>query len=355
LLCATALLATSEALRGILYVPESHGAIVLHVGVLCAALLIVRRAALRGRVRVVLLLLIGAPLVIFTAAGLTDQLLIVSGVVPFVLAPLLCWARSGSATWRVVSGSALVTGILSVLLAALLTSIMQEQHVIHSLFPVSGVTPGAIANGLENLFGTITVLGGGFFFGGSASGTNLLVFAAGALTLLATASVLLGLWRWVSLPPKEPETTIAEPDDIAADASEPFEMAERVAAAESSADGTLTLRELFIAYWGLVLVLVFAAFVLTSVSENTTNGRYIIGAWVALAALLGMLATSTWRGPHYWSGSPRLARSTSAPSSYMGSNLQAPVQINVWQERSSTSPWHMAHASATAGTGKPRL
>lgn len=51
-------------------------------------------------------------------------------------------------------------------------------------------------------------------------------------------------------------------------------------------------HELFVAFWGLVLVCVVGAFVLTQLSGDPSNTRYLIGAWAALAALLGVLATS---------------------------------------------------------------
>ena len=264
LLCAVALLATSESLRDILYVPESHGAVALHVGVLCGALLIVYRKALRAQSRPAVLLVVGIPLVVFTGAGLTDQLLLISGLGPFILAPLLCRARFESDVWRTVSLFALVTGVLSGLLALLLTHIMQEQHVIHAPFPVSFVESEAMLRGLQNLVVTVASLGGGAFFGEPASGLTLLTFVLGVLTLLALAAILRALWRWAVSTDRRSE-------------------------AHPQREGT---RELFIAYWGLVLVATIAAFVLTSVSGNTSNGRYLVGAWWAMAALLGILAST---------------------------------------------------------------
>jgi len=269
LLCAVALVAASETLREILYIPESHGAIVLHVGVLCAALLGVYRSARADRLGPAVLLGVGVPLVIFTGAGLTDQLLLIGGLGPFVLAPLVCWWRFRSAAWRSVSAFALVTGGLSGLLGLLLTHIMQDNGVVHAPFPIDFVSSEAILVNLGNLLATVAGLGGGGFFGAPASGSNLLTFIAGALTLLAFAAVGRALWRW-SRPYRRRETgTSAEP--------------------RSSQAG---LRELFVAYWGLTLVLVVAVFALTSVSGATNNGRYLIAAWVAVAALLGILATS---------------------------------------------------------------
>jgi hypothetical protein len=264
LLCGVALLASGEALRGVLYVPESHGAIVLHLGVLCGALLVVYRTTLKTPVRPATLLLVSVPLVVFTGAGFTDQLLIVSGLGPFMLAPLICRLRYRSQAWQTVSDFALVTGLLSAVLAVLLTHLMQRQHVVHSAFPVTFVSAKAILAGLQNLLVTIISLGGGAFFGKPVSGANLLTLILGALTLLAFAALLRVLWRW--------SNSTSKP-------SEPV----------SEKAGS---RELFIAFWGLVLVVVLAAFALTSVSESTSNGRYLVGAWTAMAALLGILATT---------------------------------------------------------------
>ena len=265
LLCAVSLLSAGEALRDILYVPESHGLIVVHVGVLCGALLYVHNRALKGRLTPATLLLIGGPLVVFTGAGLTDQLLFVAGLAPYILAPLLCWWRFGARAWMKVSMFALVTGVLAALLALLLTHIMQEQHVIHGPFPIDFVSESLVLVNLQNLIGAFALLGGGSFFGAPVSGSNLFVFVAGVLTLLAVAVVLRALKRWGSWTVRSSESRSAEAG----------------------------ARELYVAFWGLVLVLVVAAFSLTSVSGQAANARYILGAWAALAALLGILYAST--------------------------------------------------------------
>jgi hypothetical protein len=259
------LFAASETQRGILYVPESHGLIVLHLAALCGALLFVQRRAFSDRLTPRALALVGVPLVLFTGAGFTDQLALVSGLGPLILAPLLCWWRLRSPDWRTVSAFALVTGVLSGLLALLLTHVMQDEGVVHAVFPIDFVGSEAVLAGLQNLLTTLASLGGGDFFGGPASGANLLTFLAGALTLLALAAILRALWRW------------------SAKAGVPVEP-------RAMQTGS---RELFVAFWGLVLVFVLAAFVLASVSVSAGNGRYLMGAWAALAALLGILATST--------------------------------------------------------------
>jgi hypothetical protein len=266
LLSAVVLLATSEAQRTILYVPDNHGMTVLHAAVLCGALLVVYRRSLATRVTPRFLLLIGVPLVAFTGLGLTDQLLFVNGLVPFAFAPLLCWWRIPSRAWRTVSAFAIVAAVLSALLALLLTHIAQDQHVVHAPFPIEFVSSEALVAGLQNLLAAFLALGGGDFFGASVSGGNLFVFLAGALIFVALAATLRLLWRWVPTRASSPEPRheqLPQPGS----------------------------RELFIAFWGASLVLVLAAFALTSVSNTASDTRYLIGGWAALAALVGIFAT----------------------------------------------------------------
>jgi hypothetical protein len=263
LVCGVVLLSASAAQRSVLYVPESHGLIVIHVAVLCAALLFVQRRVQRGRLSARALLAVGVPLALFTAAGLTDQLLIVSGLGPFVVAPLVCWLRFRSRAWRTVSAFALVTGVVSMLIALLITHVMQDHGVVNAPFPVTFLGSEAMLAGAQNLLATLAWLGGGSFFGLPASGGNLFTFGAGILTLIAFAAILRALWWWRG---------------AAEDPSEHL-----------TAHGGS--RELFVAFWGSAIVLVLAAFLLTSVSANTADGRYLVGAWAAAAALLGILAT----------------------------------------------------------------
>ncbi len=279
LICAVALLAASEVLRALLYTPETHGLIVLHLGVLCGALLLVHRWSRAGPLAWGPLLLLGVPLVLFTGAGFTDQLLLVSGLGPFVLAPLACWLRWRSRAWGAVSAFAIATALLAGLLALLLAHVMREQHVVHAPFPIDFVGPEAILTGLQNLLVAFSALGGGSFFGAPVSGANLLTFAAGALALLALAATLRTLWRWSGM------STPATP---------PRAYARTHARAAGSAQDVVTAsvsRELFLAFWGLVLAFVLAAFALTQLSANAGNNRYLLGAWVAVAALLGALAS----------------------------------------------------------------
>ncbi|HUN78400.1 MAG TPA: hypothetical protein VMU32_05735 [Solirubrobacteraceae bacterium] len=265
LLSAVALIAGSETLRGILLVPESHGALMLHTALLCGGLLVVHRALMSARRPLLVEILVGAPLAIVTAAGATDQLLLFGGVAPFALAPLLCWLRTHSRVWREVSIFAVVVAVVSVVGASVLSNAMQEQGVIHAPFPIDFATTEALFTNLGNTLGAFAALGGGAFFGQPASGSTFFTAVSGLLILTALGAVLHVLWRRL----RAGEVTAAD---------------------ELRAVGR---RELFTAYWALVLVVVLLSFALTSVGGGGIgNSRYVIAGWGALAALLGVLAGS---------------------------------------------------------------
>lgn len=288
-LCGTTLIAASETLRGDLYTPEVHGLVVLHLGVLCGALLIVNRWAAARQLTPLRLAALGIPFVIFTGAGLTDQLLLVSGLGPFVLAPLICWLRRVPGS-RALAAFALGTALLAGLVALLLAHVMQEQHVVHAPFPIDFVAPAAIVNGLQNLVVAFLTLGGGAFFGESASGASLFTFIAGVLILIALGAVLRALWGAATA--SVDAVPASTSGGAAASSPHGNGVGGQVAAGRGNAAAGAS-RELFLAFWGLVLVFVLSAFALTQLSGDVTNTRYLLGAWAALAALLGILAVST--------------------------------------------------------------
>lgn len=161
---------------------------------------------------------------------------------------------------------AIAVGVLSALLELMLAHVAQGQHVVHAPFPIEFVSSEALVASLQNLIAAFVALGGGDFFGASASGGNLFIFIVGVLVLAALVATLSLLWCWCRSP-----------------ASKAGPMR-----AESLQTGS---RELFVAFWGSSLVLVLGACALTSASDMASDTRYLIGAWVALAALVGVFST----------------------------------------------------------------
>jgi hypothetical protein len=267
LLCAVTLIAASASMRGILYVPETRVPLVLHAGVLCAWLLFMReRLRTKGLSRSVLLIAI--LFVLFTGAGCTDQLVILGGLVPFVLAPILCWIRSGSSSWRQLSLYAVIAGIASLVIAAVLTHIMNQNHVIHAPFPLHFASSASwVANG-QNLLASFASLAGGSFYEQPVSDGNLLTFVLGGLAIIALLGTLRATWHWGGW--RQGSVNQAPSRDQGANA-----------------------RDLFIFFWALVLVVVIAAYLLTTLSGTVADSRYLLGPWVAVAALLGVFATAS--------------------------------------------------------------
>jgi hypothetical protein len=289
LLSAVALLAGSETLRGIVLVPESHGALLLHVALLGGGLLVVHRAFAAARRPVLTAIVVAIPLAALTAAGVTDQLLLIGGVAPFVLAPIACWLRLRGGVWRGVSIFAVATGAVSVIGGGALTHAMEEQGVIHAQFPIDFVTTEALFVNLGNTLGALTSLGDGAFFGQSASGSTLFVLASGVLVLAALSAVLYVVWRRL----RAGEAISGEGSaDVWSDSAPASDWGASSATAGSGDPAARGRRELFTTYWALVLVAVLLSFALTSVGNTTGNSRYLIAGWGALAALLGLLAGS---------------------------------------------------------------
>ena len=262
LVFAALLMSASATLRSVLYVPEARVAMVLHSGVLCGALLLVYRRANAHRCTPSFLLALGVPLVAFTGAGSTDELVIAGGVVPFLIAPAWGWWRSRGYAWKTTTCFALAVAVISLLIDSLLDHIMHADHVVAAPFPISFVAANGLWGNFQSLATEFSSLAGGYFFGLSASGSHLLVFASGALALLALAMTLRRVYVVLS------------------------------AHSAGAQRAQVSERDFFIAFWGIALAVTVSAFVLTSAAEEAGNGRYLLAAWVAVAALIGTCATT---------------------------------------------------------------
>ena len=265
-LCSVALLSITDGLRVFLAQSGGRVGLTFHAGALCAALLIIGRATRAPRVSRRTLVAVALFTVFFGTLAASDQLVAVTVVVPYMIAPCMWWWYERTRAAREVCLYALATGAVSLIAGSLLTSRMQAEGVVHSAFPVLFASVGTLTSNAENLIYSWTVLGGGTFFGLSASGQNLLTFAAGVLCLLALAGVLSGLSRRAYA--------------LLADTER-----ERVIRAE---------RFLFISFWGVMLAITLAIFLMTQVSIPTGSGtNYLLSGWVAVATLLGAFAQST--------------------------------------------------------------
>lgn len=261
-MAGTAIVCASIGMRAVLFTLNTHGATVLHGVVLGATLVFLDRRGARVSRR--LLFALGVVLAVFTAAGETDRLTVVCGIVPFVATAGLAWWRTGLPAQRRIAVFAVVTAAAGLLGGELATASMRDAHIIAiGGFHVSFVPAGALVNNVQILITAFSHLGGGDFFGVSVDAAGLLLFAAGFLTLLAATLVLRWLWRAAP--------SLAGP------------------AAEAA---TAPARQTYIAFWGLTLISVIVAFVISSTPVDTGSSRYLASAFVAVAALLPALAPS---------------------------------------------------------------
>jgi hypothetical protein len=267
LLVGALLAGTSAGLRKILFTLDFHGPLVVHDCVLLAALVLVLCAPrLSAWATAALAVLTGA----FTALGVaSDKTMFIAAIAPFILTALLLWARTGRARERRAALFAIAVCVVAVVGGELALAAMHHDRVIPTAYTVSFVAVGRLAANLEIFLSAFTYLASGSFFGAPASGTSFLAFVAGTLGLAGLLAVARWLWR------RAPGLC----------ARVPWEEPPRAAA------GTA-----YILFWALVLICLTGGFLLSSSPTDTSSARYIAAGFVAVAALLPVLAPIELRG-----------------------------------------------------------
>jgi hypothetical protein len=265
------LLAVSNTMRGIVFEPGARVGLLLHLALLCIALMVVWERARNGTADRRLLLGIGIPLAIFTAAGATDQLTIYDAIVPFVLSAGVWWWRTGERAARTLTLFGVVVGLVSLGGGVLLSKWMHHEGV-SAAYTVNNyqlLPTGDFGNSIGNFLNTWTGLAGGDFFGQPISRAVLPTVILGVLTLFGLAAATWLVWKtarsWWS------------------------ERAERPVGAPLATGLDDGRRSLFLAFWGSTLVIVVLSDTLTTVWK-AGSGRFLIGGWAAVAALAGAVA-----------------------------------------------------------------
>jgi hypothetical protein len=265
---AVALLVIGDGMRQVVFEPDVRVGLLVHMAALCLALIFVWRRAEAHRLRPVWLIGVGGTLTLFTSAGGTDQLLMIDGVAPFVIAALVWWWLNGSSGARTTALFAVAVGLGSLAGEALLTTVMVHDGVSSSLNLQSFqfLESGTLGSDVGNTLSSWVSLADGDFFGLPVNKADTLTLILGALALAALGGAILLVARsarawWVS---RQRSRLLAPRGESC----------------------------LFIAFWGASMLLTFASYSLTSAS-TTVDARYLLSAWVAVAALLGAITTST--------------------------------------------------------------
>jgi hypothetical protein len=227
-----------------------------------------------------LLLLIGArpeprrsvrPLIaVAVAAGIvvgvnlaSDPLVAIGGALPFLLAALLAWGpwtpllrtRLRARALLFVGGSLAVMAIVDEATRLL----MKHENVVASAAQNNSTLAGAeqITGNFKFWWQSIIALGGGSFFGQPAGFTSVLELACALLSLAVVVVIAPRIaWREVS------------------------------SARDSS-------RVAWCAFWGLSLVFLSLAFLVSSIPVEIYDDRYLVGLVYAAAALLPLCAGSS--------------------------------------------------------------
>jgi len=253
---AAVLACIGTVLRYVYFAPDAHGSTIVNGALLGAVLVLLARKPQRSR----RLALLAAPLAALMAAGATDLVLLVAGIVPFALAACALWLRTRSAEHARLALFALVVSVAAAAGGALATHAMRADRIVHSPLLKLGFVENLTYNA-EVLVKATAFLGNGYFFAARLSVQSALTFLAGALTLAAAGYGALLLCRW----------------------------ARALAARPAPADPAAAAREIHLTYWGLVGGAVLAAFMFSSQPFDRWSARYLVSAFVALAVLLPAL------------------------------------------------------------------
>jgi hypothetical protein len=266
LITGSVLACTTHGMRFVLFTPNAHGGALFHGVLLGAALVFVSR---RGSpIPTLVLLAGGVVLSVLTAVGSSDRLLVVDSLVPFVLTAWVCWWRTRAAAQRMVALVATYLAVLALLWDRLAETAMRADHVAQTRdFGLSFVSPSQLFPNVAVFTSAFSDLGGGDFFGARVSGGGVLSLAAATLTLAAGAAVV--RWCWRAAP-----NLLAPPRALSSAA---------------------LARETYVVFWSATLLCTVAAFLLTSAPQDVRDSRYLAAAFVAVVALLPVVAPTTRR------------------------------------------------------------
>jgi hypothetical protein len=208
----------------------------------------------------------------------SDPLVAIGGVLPFLLAALLAWGlrspRLHARALLLVGGSLAVMAIVDEMTRLL----MKHENVVASAAQNNSTLAGAeqIAVNFKFWWQSIVALGGGSFFGQSAGFTSVLELACALLSIAAVVVIAPRIaWREVS---------------------DAFARGSRGAAASADKHDSATsddLRVAWCAFWGLSLVFLSLAFMVSSIPVELDDDRYLVGLVYAAAALLPLSANGS--------------------------------------------------------------
>ncbi|MFT4036055.1 MAG: hypothetical protein QM679_10835 [Patulibacter sp.] len=286
LTAAALVICGGTSMRNTIWSLNTHGPAAVHAAIL--GLTVVLLAGARQRPTFARWAIGSSALLVpVTAFGATDPLLLTTGVAPFALACLaLAWRTDD---W-VAGAYGLVVAAGSTVGAKVLLHLGDAAGLGWTHRAVSFVRPDAVLEQLEIVPSATASLVSRSSFGeqlGLASGVAI----AGGLLALATGAIVLrsagrAAWAAVRSAPDSnpaPDHLAPAPDpDVAAAAQDPSAAVEE--------QRRLAARDAFLVFWVAAASVGLAQFVFTNAAIDYFGARYLIGTWVAICALLPVVA-----------------------------------------------------------------
>ncbi len=227
----------------------------------------------------------------------SDPLVAIGGVLPFLLAAMVTWGRrsaQGRARALLLAGGSLAAMAIVDVLTRLL---MQHENVVSSPAQNNTVLTSTeqITTNFRYWWQSIAVLGDGNFFGQASGLTSVLevacaVLAIGAVVVIAPRiawhEVSRAFGRGVGGP--SPGKDAASHARLSSGSISPGDTPDTQSTGSSIVDDRLVA---WCAFWGLSLVFLSLAFLVSSVPVEIYDDRYLVGLIYAAAALLPLGAT----------------------------------------------------------------
>lgn len=198
-----------------------------------------------------------------------DLLFLAWALVPLlVTAVAFAWRAPAAAGARMVA-FALVVSAIALAGGAALASTLRAHGVSSLPFRYSLVSADRVVHNVVLLFQGYANIAGGDFFGAHVQPASVAMLISGLLVLAAIAAVLATVRSWVARAGPRPD----------------------------GGDPEVGARFAYVCFWTACLLVTSAVFVLTSAPFNAASARYILGGYVAIAALVGLVAMRSrgWR------------------------------------------------------------
>jgi hypothetical protein len=261
LLAVSAVLCVGAFGRIVFLTFDWHGLSVVHTVVIGAALVwLTPRAAAFSWWRIVGMAAVLGLIGVLPEAS--DQLFVFWALIPMVVTGIaIAWRGAGRVRAR-MAVFAIVAAAVSLVGGALVAHALRSGGVVGYPFGFTLVPAGSVLNNILLAFESYMYIAGGYFFGLSTSFGAWPVFASGMLTVAALVFVLVEVRRRVAS---------ASPRSAAGDTE-------------------VGARFAYIAFWATVLIATTAVFLGTSVPVDVNGGRYLLAGYVAIGALLPLLA-----------------------------------------------------------------